>query len=43
MLACRAALSLTAVENVLGVAVFFAGELALSRLPFRAHLRHQPY
>ncbi len=43
MLACRDALSLTAVDIVLGVGVFFAGELVLSRLLFRAHLRDQPY
>jgi hypothetical protein len=43
MLACRAALSLAAVDIVLGVGVLFAGELVLSRLLFRAHLRHQPY
>lgn len=43
MLACRDALSLTAVDIVLGVGVFFAGELVLSRLLFRAHLRDEPY
>jgi CDP-2,3-bis-(O-geranylgeranyl)-sn-glycerol synthase len=43
MLACRDALSLTAVDIALGVAVFFAGELVLSRLLFRAHLRDEPY
>jgi len=43
MLACRDALSLTAVDVVLGVGVFFAGELVLSRLLFRAHLRDEPY
>jgi CDP-diglyceride synthetase len=43
MLACRGALSLTAVDIVLGVGIFFAGELVLSRLLFRAHLRDEPY
>ena len=43
MLACRDALSLTAVDIALGVGVFFAGELVLSRLLFRAHLRDEPY
>ena len=43
MLACRAALSLTAVDIALGVLIFFAGELVLSRLLFRAHLRDEPY
>jgi CDP-diglyceride synthetase len=43
MLACRGALSLTAVDIALGVGVFFAGELVLSRLLFRAHLRDEPY
>ena len=43
MLACRGALSLTAVDIALGVGIFFAGELVLSRLLFRAHLRDEPY
>jgi CDP-2,3-bis-(O-geranylgeranyl)-sn-glycerol synthase len=43
MLACRGALSLTAIDIALGVGVFFAGELVLSRLLFRAHLRDEPY
>jgi CDP-2,3-bis-(O-geranylgeranyl)-sn-glycerol synthase len=43
MLACRDALSLTAVDIALGVGVFFAGELVLSRLLFRIHLRDEPY
>ncbi len=43
MLACRDALSLTAIDITLGIAVFFAGELVLSRLLFRAHLRDEPY
>ena len=43
MLACRDALSLTAVDIALGVVVFFVGEVVLSRLLFRAHLRDEPY
>lgn len=43
MLACRSALGLTAVDIVLGVAVFLVGEIVLSRLLFRAHLRDEPY
>ena len=43
MLACRDALSLTVIDIALGLGVFFAGELVLSRLRFRAHLRDEPY
>jgi CDP-2,3-bis-(O-geranylgeranyl)-sn-glycerol synthase len=43
MLVCRGALQLTAIDIVLGVGMFFAGELVLSRLLFRAHLRDEPY
>ena len=43
MLACRDALALTAADIALGVGVFFAGELVLSRLLYRAHLRDEPY
>ena len=43
LLACRAALSLTAADIVLGVAIFFIGELILSRILYRAHLRDEPY
>jgi CDP-archaeol synthase len=43
MLACRDALSLTSADIVLGVAIFFAGELILSRLLHRFHLRDRPY
>ncbi|HWX34852.1 MAG TPA: CDP-archaeol synthase [Steroidobacteraceae bacterium] len=43
MLACRDALSLTIAEIALGVGIFFIGELILSRLLFRAHLRDEPY
>ncbi len=43
MLACSNALGLTTADIVLGLALFFAGELVLSRLLFRAHLRDEPY
>jgi len=43
MLACRRALSLSAADVALGVAIFFGGELVLSRLLFRVHLRDVPY
>lgn len=43
MLACRDALSLTSADIILGVAIFFAGELILSRLLHRLHLRDTPY
>jgi CDP-archaeol synthase len=43
LLACRAVLALTVADIALGVAIFFAGELILSRLLYRAHLRDEPY
>ena len=43
MLACREVLSLTAGDIMLGVGIFFVGELVLSRLLFHAHLRDEPY
>jgi CDP-2,3-bis-(O-geranylgeranyl)-sn-glycerol synthase len=43
LLACHAALSLTVVDIALGVGIFFSGELLLSRLLFRVHLRDEPY
>ena len=43
LLACRESLSLTAADIVTGVGIFFAGELVLSRLLFRVHLRDEPY
>jgi len=43
LLACRAALSLTAVDIALGVGLFFVGELILSWILYRAHLRDEPY
>src|SRR5450759_1540119 len=43
MLACRDALSLTIADIALGVGIFFIGELILSRLLYRVHLRDTPY
>ena len=43
MLACRGALSLTIADIALGVGIFFIGELMLSRLLYRVHLRDEPY
>ena len=43
LLVCRDALSLTAVDIVLGVGIFFVGKLVLSRILYRAHLRDEPY
>ena len=43
MLACRDALSLTIADIALGVGIFFIGELILSRLLYRIHLRDRPY
>jgi len=43
LLACRYSLSLTAIDIVLGIGIFFVGELVLSRLLYKAHLRDEPY
>lgn len=43
LLVCRESLGLGAADIVLAVAVFFAGELVLSRLLYKAHIRDQPY
>ena len=43
MLAVRTELSLSAIDIAAGVAVFLVGELVLSRLLFKAHLRDEPY
>jgi CDP-2,3-bis-(O-geranylgeranyl)-sn-glycerol synthase len=43
LLACRAALSLTAIDIAVGCAIFFIGERLLSQLFFRLHLRNRPY
>jgi len=43
LLACRTALSLTVIDIALGAGIFFVGELVLSRILYRAHLRDEPY
>jgi hypothetical protein len=43
LLAARAVLPLTISDILLGVALFLIGEIALSRLLYRVHLRDQPY
>jgi CDP-diglyceride synthetase len=43
LLACRTALPFTALDIVVGVAVFFVGELLLSRVFYYFHLRDRPY
>jgi CDP-2,3-bis-(O-geranylgeranyl)-sn-glycerol synthase len=43
LLVCRSALSLSVVDTLIGVAIFFAGEVVLSVLLFRAHIRDRPY
>src|SRR3979490_36258 len=43
MLACRGPLSLTITDIALGVGIFFIGELILSRLLYRVHVRDEPY
>ena len=43
LLACRGALSFTALDIVAGVVFFFVGELLLSRLFYYFHLRDRPY
>lgn len=43
LLACRLALSLTALDIAAGTAIFLVGELVLSRVLFRLHVRDRPY
>lgn len=43
LLACRAVLELGVLDILVGVVVFFIGELVLSRLLFKAHIRDRPY
>ena len=43
LLACRGALSFTALDIVAGVVFFFVGELLLSRVFYYFHLRDRPY
>jgi CDP-archaeol synthase len=42
-LACGYVLSLTALDIALTVAIFFVGEIVLSRLLYEVHLRDEPY
>ena len=43
LLACRDALSLSVIDIISVVLIFFVGEVALSRLLFKFHLLDQPY
>jgi CDP-diglyceride synthetase len=43
LLACRQALSLTAVDVIAGTVLFFVGEVLLSRALFRLRIRDRPY
>ena len=43
LLACRQALALSVADIALACALFFAGEILLSRLLFRLHVRERPY
>jgi len=43
LLVCRQAFSLTVLDVVVGTAIFFIGEVVLSRLLFRLHVRDRPY
>lgn len=43
LLACGHALSLTALDIIAGTAIFFVGEVVLSRALFRLHVRDRPY
>jgi CDP-diglyceride synthetase len=43
LLACRGTLSLSGLDIAICVAIFFAGEIVLSQLLYRAHIRDRPY
>ncbi len=43
VLACREALALTALDVALATGIFFLGEIVLSRLLYKIHLRDRPY
>ena len=43
LLVCRESLGLDIIDIALAVTLFFIGELVLSRLLYRIHLRDQPY
>jgi CDP-2,3-bis-(O-geranylgeranyl)-sn-glycerol synthase len=42
-LACKGPLALTIADVILAVALFSVGELILSRLLFKMHIRKEPY
>jgi CDP-archaeol synthase len=43
LIACRSALSLTAADIIVGIALFFVGEVIASQLFYRLGLRDRPY
>lgn len=43
LLACRRALSLTALDTIIAVVVFFIGETLISRILYKFRLRDRPY
>jgi hypothetical protein len=43
LLVCRQALALTVLDVVVTTAIFFVGEVVLSRVLFRLHVRDRPY
>jgi CDP-diglyceride synthetase len=43
LLACRSALALSILDMAAGVAIFFVGEVILSLLLYKAHIRDRPY
>lgn len=43
LLACRSVLSLTALDIFVGTALFFVGDVVLSRMLYRLHIRERPY
>jgi CDP-archaeol synthase len=43
LLACRGALALSVLDVSICVAIFFAGEVVLSLLLYKAHIRDRPY
>ena len=43
LLACRTALALSVLDIAIGVAIFFAGEVVLSLLLYKIHIRDRPY
>ena len=43
LLACRQVLSLTALDIIIATAIFFVGEIVLSRVLFKLHVRDRPY